>query len=325
MTDQKVTGKDVADSSITNLDNHIPVLRDEAVAALMLNPDGCYVDCTYGRGGHSALILAQLSDQGRLLVIDKDMAAIDDARQKYANDPRVIICHGSFADLAQFVAAHQLPPLTGVLLDLGISSPQINHAERGFSFDRNGPLDMRMDQTQGRTASDWVMEAGEQEIIDVLRNYGEERFARRIAQAILVARLEKVVSTTHELVAIIDAAVPRIEFHKHPATRSFQAIRIYINNELGDVETTLDSAFKSLAIGGRLVVISFHSLEDRIVKRFMRDLARGQKLPDRLPIRDSEIRRTLKLIGKAVKPSEAEVSRNRRSRSSIMRIAEKLL
>ena len=183
MTDQKVTGKGVADSSITNPDSHVPVLRDEAVAALMSNPDGCYVDCTYGRGGHSALILAELSDQGRLLVIDKDMAAIGDARQKYANDPRVIICHGSFADLAEFVAAHQLPPLTGVLLDLGISSPQINHAERGFSFDRNGPLDMRMDQTQGRTASDWVMEAGEQEIIDVLRNYGEERFARRIAQA----------------------------------------------------------------------------------------------------------------------------------------------
>ncbi|MFT4631475.1 MAG: 16S rRNA (cytosine1402-N4)-methyltransferase [Candidatus Pseudothioglobus sp.] len=320
-----MTEQDAKKDVTANPDAHIPVLRDEAIAALMTDLDGCYVDCTYGRGGHTALILEQLSGEGRLLVIDKDMAAISDARQKYTSDPRVIICHGSFADLAEFVAEHELPPLTGVLLDLGISSPQINHAARGFSFDRNGPLDMRMDQTQGRTASDWVMQAEEQEIIDVLRNYGEERFARRIAQAILVSRVEKVISTTHELVAIIDAAVPRIEFHKHPATRSFQAIRIYINNELGDVETTLDSAFKSLAIGGRLVVISFHSLEDRIVKRFMRDLARGQKLPDRLPIRDSEIRRTLKLIGKAIKPSEAEVSRNRRSRSSIMRIAEKLL
>lgn len=306
-------------------ESHVPVLRDEAVSALVTDPDGHYVDCTYGRGGHAAMILAQLSEKGRLLVIDKDMTAIADARQKYKNDPRVLICHGSFADIEAFVAAHELAPLSGVLLDLGISSPQINQAERGFSFDKNGPLDMRMDQTQGQTAAEWLMQADEQEIADVLKTFGEERFGKRIARGVVEARLAGPITTTHQLVAIIDAAVPRIEFHKHPATRSFQGIRIFINNELGDIQVSLKGAIDLLGAGGRLVVISFHSLEDRIVKRFMRDLARGDKLPDRLPIRDSEIKRTVKLIGKAIKPSDAEVAQNRRSRSSIMRIAEKLL
>jgi 16S rRNA (cytosine1402-N4)-methyltransferase len=306
-------------------ESHVPVLRDEAVSALVTDPDGHYVDCTYGRGGHAAMILSQLSEKGRLLVIDKDTTAIADARQKYMNDPRVLICHGSFADIEAFVAAHELAPLSGVLLDLGISSPQINQAERGFSFDKNGPLDMRMDQTQGQTAAEWLMQADEKDIADVLKTFGEERFGKRIARGVVEARLEGPIATTHQLVAIIDAAVPRIEFHKHPSTRSFQGIRIFINNELGDIQVSLKGAINLLGVGGRLVVISFHSLEDRIVKRFMRDLAHGDKLPDRLPIRDSEIKRTVKLIGKAIKPSDAEVSRNRRSRSSIMRIAEKLL
>lgn len=304
--------------------HHVPVLAEEALQALVTDPDGNYVDCTYGRGGHSQRLLKLLSATARLLVIDKDMAAINDARQRLGEDPRVSIAHGSFAEIGDFVAANDMAPLQGVFLDLGISSPQLEESERGFSFDRDGPLDMRMDQTRGETAAEWLMTADEDAIIHVLRTYGEERFARRIAGGILAARLEAPIETTHQLVDIIKAAVPRIEFHKHPATRSFQAIRIYINNELGDIETTLKQAIELLGPGGRLVVISFHSLEDRIVKRFMRDLARGEKLPDRLPIRDSEIKRTVKLVGKAIKPSEAEVSENRRSRSSIMRIAEKL-
>ena len=306
-------------------ESHVPVLRDEAVTALVTDPDGCYVDCTYGRGGHTAAILARLSARGRLLVIDKDMTAVSDARQKYTTDPRVAISHGSFAEIARFAAAHELPPLTGVLLDLGISSPQINQAERGFSFDKNGPLDMRMDQTQGQTAAEWLMTADEEDIARVLKTFGEERFGKRIARGVVEARQVAPITTTHQLVAIIDAAVPYVDFHKHPATRSFQGIRIFINNELGDIEVSLAASLQALAVGGRLVVISFHSLEDRIVKRFMRDLAKGDKLPDRLPIRDSEIIRTVKLVGKAIKPTDAEIAVNRRSRSSIMRIAEKLL
>ena len=305
-------------------ESHVPVLREEAVSALVIDPNGHYVDCTYGRGGHSALILTKLSSAGRLLVIDKDTTAISDARQKYAADPRVIICHGSFAEIGEFVRVHDLAPLSGVLLDLGISSPQINQPARGFSFDKNGPLDMRMDQTRGQTAGEWLMQADEADIAHVLKTFGEERFGKRIARGVVEARMEAPITTTHQLVAIIDAAVPKIEFHKHPATRSFQGIRIFINNELDEIQTCLKSAIDLMGVGGRLVVISFHSLEDRIVKRFMRDLARGDKLPDRLPIRDVDIVRTVKLVGKAVKPSDAEVAQNRRSRSSIMRVAEKL-
>ncbi len=304
---------------------HQTVLKDEAARALVINPAGRFVDCTYGRGGHTAAILDRLEPAGRLMVIDQDLEAIEDAQRKHGEDDRVIIVHGSFADVAQFIEEHEMNPVDGVLLDLGVSSPQLDVAERGFSFSHDGPLDMRMDQTRGETAQEWLARAEERDISLVISRYGEERFARRIARAIVAAREEGDIATTSRLVDIIDGAIPKKrEQHKHPATRTFQAIRIHINRELEVLETCLASIVEVLATGGRLVVISFHSLEDRIVKRFMRDMARGEKLPDRLPIRDADIKRTLKLVGKAIKPSDEEVDRNRRARSSIMRVAEKL-
>jgi len=303
---------------------HETVLKREAVDALVTRAEGVFVDCTYGRGGHTAEILKKLGKSGRLLVIDKDLVAIEHARLSLGSDERVSIHQGSFGDLSKFLEDEAIEEIDGVLMDLGVSSPQLEEAERGFSFNRNGPLDMRMNQQFGQTASEWLMEAEEKDIAYVLWRYGEERFSRRIARQIVEARKTRVIGTTHELVEIIEEGTPRKDPNKHPATRSFQAIRIFINGELSDLEQGLIAAVKALRPGGRLVVISFHSLEDRIVKRFMRDLARGPKLPDKLPIRDSEIKRTLKLVGKATKPSVEEVLRNRRSRSSIMRIAEKL-
>ena len=306
------------------LATHETVLRHEAVEALVINVAGVFVDCTYGRGGHSAEILKKLNNQGRLLVIDKDLVAIEHAQKHLGSDERVSIHQGSFGDLAVFLAEAGIEKIDGVLMDLGVSSPQLDEAERGFSFNKNGPLDMRMNQQVGQTASEWLMEAEQSDISYVLWKYGEEKFCRRIARQIVDARKERVIDTTHALVEIIEEGTPKKDPNKHLATRSFQAIRIYINQELADLEEGLKAAVEALNPGGRLVVISFHSLEDRIVKRFMRDLARGEKLPDKLPIRDSEIERTVKLIGKAAKPSVEEVARNRRSRSSIMRIAEKL-
>ncbi len=303
---------------------HQTVLKDEAVEALLANPAGRFVDCTYGRGGHTAAILDRLSPGGKLMVIDQDLDAIEDAQRKHGADDRVIIVHGSFADVAEFIEQHDMTPVDGVLLDLGVSSPQLDVAERGFSFSHDGPLDMRMDQSRGPTASEWLAKADERDISYVISRYGEERFARRIARAIVAAREEADITTTGQLVDIIDGAVPRREQHKHPATRTFQAIRIHVNGELEALETCLRSIVSVLATGGRLVVISFHSLEDRIVKRFMRDLARGEQLPDRLPVRDADIKRTLRLVGKPVKPGDTEVDSNRRARSSIMRVAEKL-
>jgi 16S rRNA (cytosine1402-N4)-methyltransferase len=258
------------------------------------------------------------------MVIDKDLVAIEHARLNLGDDERVSVHQGSFSELAMFLDDEGLSGVDGVLMDLGVSSPQLDEAERGFSFSRNGPLDMRMNQQEGQTAAEWLMEAEERDISYVLWKFGEEKFCRRIARQIVAARKINVISTTHDLVGIIEEGTPRKDPNKHPATRSFQAIRIYINQELADLEQGLKIAVEKLNPGGRLVVISFHSLEDRIVKRYMRDLARGEKLPDKLPIRDSEIKRTVKLIGKAAKPTVEEVTRNRRSRSSIMRIAEKL-
>lgn len=303
---------------------HRTVLLREAAEALVNKPDGRFVDCTYGRGGHAAAILERLNDAGRLMVIDRDAQAISDATEKFGDDKRVIIVHGAFSDIEKFVDEHNLRPVDGVLMDLGVSSPQLDEAARGFSFDRDGPLDMRMDTGSGESASAWLMHAEEKDIAYVLKHYGEERFARRIARGIVEARVEAPIERTHQLVSIIDAAMPRKERHKHPATRSFQAIRIFINRELEELETGLNVALDILASGGRLVVISFHSLEDRIVKRFMRDQARGERLPDKLPIRDAEIKRSMRLAGKPVKASEEEIQANRRARSSIMRVAEKI-
>lgn len=303
---------------------HETVLKSEAVDALVRDPDGRFVDCTYGRGGHTSAILERLSEVGRLMVIDRDIEAIEHAKARFGEDDRVVIVHGAFSEIAHFVDEYGMRPLQGVLLDLGVSSPQLDQQVRGFSFDRDGPLDMRMDQTTGEPASAWLDHAQEGDIARVVSKYGEERFARRIARGIVEARAEAPIETTGRLVSIVEAAVPTRERNKHPATRTFQAIRIFINRELEELEMCLKAVVDLLASEGRLVVISFHSLEDRIVKRFMRDMARGEKLPDKLPIRDADITRKLRLVGKAMKPSEEEVGRNRRSRSSIMRVAEKV-
>ncbi len=306
------------------MSRHESVLLAEAVAGLLKNLDGRYVDCTYGRGGHSQAIADALSEHGRLMVIDRDVAAVSDARERFSGDERVCVVHGSFADLKAHVDEHQMRPVDGVLLDLGVSSPQLDEAQRGFSFSNDGPLDMRMDQTRGLTAEQWLDRADEKEITDVLRRYGEERFARRIAQRIIIARVDGSIGTTGALAKIVESAVPGREKNKHPATRTFQAIRIYINEELNALELCLADVVDLLVSGGRLVVISFHSLEDRIVKRFIRKMERDDHYPDRLPIRDAEIKRYVRSIGKMTKPSAAEVKRNRRSRSSVMRIAEKI-
>jgi 16S rRNA (cytosine1402-N4)-methyltransferase len=300
------------------------VLLKEAVDALLQDPDGRYVDCTYGRGGHSQEIVNRIGENGRLMVVDRDITAIEDARQRFKNDSRVVVVHGSFAHLADYVEQHDMKPLDGILLDLGVSSPPLDESDRGFSFSKDGPLDMRMDQSRGPTAADWIEVADEEEITDVLRRFGEEKFSRIIARNIVEKREEGRIDTTAALVEIIESAVPVREKNKHPATRTFQAIRIHINEELRCLEDCLQDVVDLLVSGGRLVVISFHSLEDRIVKRFIRRMEKGDYYPERLPIRDSEIKRYVKSVGKAIKPSASEVNVNRRSRSSIMRIAEKL-
>ncbi|MDE1462782.1 16S rRNA (cytosine(1402)-N(4))-methyltransferase RsmH [Spartinivicinus poritis] len=310
---------------MTAMYQHQTVLLDEAVEALVVDPAGNYIDGTFGRGGHSRQILSQLSSEGRLLGIDKDPDAIAVAEQIANEDKRFQIGHGSFAELAKFVSEwHSPPAVSGVLLDLGVSSPQLDNPERGFSFLQEGPLDMRMNPVAGMSAADWIATAEEKAIADVLWTYGEERFSRRMAKAIITARQQERITTTTQLAKIIAEANPAWEKHKHPATRAFQAIRIYINNELGDLEIALDAALDVLRPGGRLVVISFHSLEDRIVKRFIKKHVKGDELPAGLPVTADQLNQRLKAIGKAIKPSEQEVDGNVRSRSSIMRVAEKL-
>ena len=303
---------------------HETVLLREAVEALVTARDGVYVDGTFGRGGHSRAILECLGPEGRLLAVDKDPAAAAVADDLAAADSRFSFFQGSFAALPAVLAGRGADGVDGILLDLGVSSPQLDEPGRGFSFREDGPLDMRMDTTRGATAAEWLADAPEAEIARVLKELGEERFARRIAGAIVRERAEAPIETTGRLAQIVSEANPRWEKHKHPATRSFQAIRIWINSELEDLRVLLDSALELLQVGGRLVIISFHSLEDRMVKRFMRDLARGESLPRGVPVRDSEQQRPLRVVGKAVRASEAEVAANPRARSAIMRTAERL-
>ncbi len=304
---------------------HQTVLLNEAVDALVQDVDGFYVDGTFGRGGHSARILERLSERGRLLGIDKDQDAIVVARERFGQDPRFEIAQGSFAALASLVAERNMTgKVQGLLLDLGVSSPQLDEAERGFSFLNDGPLDMRMDRSSGQSAAEWLAEASESEIARVLKDYGEERFAKRMARALVKARAEQPITRTGQLAEIVKVANPAWEKGKHPATRAFQGIRIHVNNELTDLEAILTQALTVLAPGGRLVVISFHSLEDRLVKRFIRRQEKGQPLPAGLPVRDEQLDRTLKSVGKTVRASGAEVGANVRSRSAIMRVAEKL-
>jgi 16S rRNA (cytosine1402-N4)-methyltransferase len=303
---------------------HKPVLLEESLEALAIREDGIYIDCTFGRGGHAAAILDRLGKHGRLVALDRDIEAVASAAGRFGADARFVIEHASFDRLAEVAEKHGMTgEVDGILLDLGVSSPQLDDAQRGFSFMNDGPLDMRMDTTSGRTAAEWLGEASENEIRDVLRTYGEERFAGRIAHAIVMARQESPLMTTLQLARLIESAVPRREKGKHPATRSFQAIRIRINRELEQLESVLEQALAVLACGGRLVVISFHSLEDRIVKRFFRRHATPPQLPKGVPVMAREEETDLKLVGKSIAPSAQELAANPRARSSRLRIAEK--
>lgn len=302
---------------------HQPVLLEEAIASLNILGDGVYLDGTFGRGGHSQAILARLTEQGRLLALDKDPQAVAAGREMLGNDPRFSIDQGNFADMDQWVRGWGLSgALDGILLDLGVSSPQLNHPERGFSFMEDGPLDMRMDPTQGPTAAEWLAGAAERELARVFWEFGEERHARRIARSIVMARERQPLTRTSQLAELVEHTIGRRE-RKHPATRCFQAIRIHINNELADLARGLGSSIEQLRPGGRLVAISFHSLEDRLVKRTFREAARPGQVRRNIP-EDPGWKPRLKLIGKAVRPSEHEISVNPRARSAVMRIAEKL-
>ncbi len=306
---------------------HITVLLDEAVEHLALRADGCYVDGTFGRGGHSRLILEGLGAQGRLLGFDKDPLAIATGNALAAEDGRFVIVQRSFADMGDELAARQLTGrVQGVLLDLGVSSPQLDDPTRGFSFLNDGPLDMRMNPDAGVSAAQFIATADAEEIARVFKEYGEERFAKRMARAVVERRALKPFERTADLAAVLTEANPAWEKGKNPATRAFQGLRIHVNNELGDLERGLDAALESLAVGGRLVVISFHSLEDRIVKQFMRRHAKGEadNLPRHLPIIPKAFEPRLKLLGKPIFASDAEVKANPRSRSAVMRVAEKL-
>jgi 16S rRNA (cytosine1402-N4)-methyltransferase len=302
---------------------HTSVLLDEAVNGLNIRHDGIYIDGTFGRGGHSRLILSHLGPEGKLLAIDRDPQAIEAASQ--ITDPRFSIVHGPFSDLAHYVEERGLVgKIDGVLLDLGVSSPQLDDPERGFSFMRDGPLDMRMDPTRGYSAAEWLMKAEAEDIAWVLKTFGEERFAKRIAHAIVERNRVQPLTRTKELAELIAQASPIREKHKHPATRSFQAIRIYINSELEEIERALAGALDVLATDGRLSVISFHSLEDRIVKRFIRGHSRGPQVPAGLPLTEAQLmshgQRKLKALGKLM-PSSAEIAENPRARSSVLRFA----
>ena len=302
-------------------DSHEAVLLQEAVDALAIRADGAYVDGTFGRGGHSRLILERLGAHGRLIALDKDPQAVAAATR--IGDARFCVVHASFVELAGVLVRFGLEGVDGVLLDLGVSSPQLDDAARGFSFRRDGPLDMRMDTSQGQTAAQWLETASEAEIREVIRDYGEERFAKQIAKAIVAARQGGPVVTTGQLADIVGAAVRTREKNKDPATRTFQAVRIYLNQELAHLSLALPQILELLKPGARLAVISFHSLEDRIVKRFMRDAARAD-VPIRLPLRERELPQPrLRLIGKPLRPSAQEIAANPRARSATLRVAER--
>jgi 16S rRNA (cytosine1402-N4)-methyltransferase len=305
---------------------HQAVMLAEVIENLAIQPNGVYVDATFGRGGHAQAILNQLGPDGRLLAMDKDPEAIAYARAQFAHDKRFIIQHGSFADLTGFVTQQNLlGKVKGILFDLGVSSPQLDNPERGFSFMREGVLDMRMDSSQGIDAATWLAKIDEKELANVLWEYGEERYSRRVAKAIVTARQELPIATTAQLAAIIAKAIPAWQKGKHPATRSFQAIRIAVNHELEDLEMGLAQAIAVLAVHGRMAVISFHSLEDRLVKHFMQRQEHGVDIPADLPIKHINIEVSFKRLGRAIKPSEKEIAMNPRARSAILRIGEKLL
>ncbi len=307
------------------MDLHRPVLVEEVLAGMAIKPSGTYADCTFGRGGHSEAILGRLNKKGRLLAIDRDPDAVAAGQAKLGNDPRFKICRGKFGELTNIVRQQGMTGLLdGILMDLGVSSPQLDDPARGFSFSSDGPLDMRMSGDEGQSAADWLDKADEREISRVIFRYGEERQARRIARAIVEARTEKPILTTAGLAEIIEALLPAHPRKRHPATKTFQAIRIHINEELQELEQCLAQSIDLLARDGRLCVISFHSLEDRIVKRFMRDNARPDPVYAGLPDIPDHAKSKLALVGKATRATPSEVTANPRSRSAVLRVAEVL-
>lgn len=302
------------------------MLLAEVLAALEIKPDGRYVDGTYGRGGHAHPVLSELGDRGRLIVMDRDPQAIADARQTMGSDRRVTIIHDDYANMhAQIAELDLLEQIDGILLDLGVSSPQLDDAARGFSFQLNGPLDMRMNPGQGESAADWLAHADEAEIARVLWEYGEERHSRRIAKKIVERRQSSKIEDTATFAALISEIVPRPKNNKHPATRSFQAVRIHINQELDQIQQLLETVLDILKIGGRLLIISFHSLEDRLVKRFFKAQSSPAKIPRGLPLRDSEIPShiRLRLVSRGIRAGASELASNPRARSAVLRIAER--
>jgi 16S rRNA (cytosine1402-N4)-methyltransferase len=295
------------------------------MTALTPRSGGVYLDCTFGRGGHALALLGRVGPEGRVIGIDRDPEAVAAGRAMAERDPRLTVHHSSFSRLNAVAKAEGVEGrVDGILFDLGVSSPQLDALERGFSFLKDGPLDMRMDPSNGPSAADWLSRAPEEEIAQVLKEYGEERYARRIARAIVRARGTRPLLRTGQLAEIVNGASPTRERDKHPATRTFQAIRIYVNREIEEIEAALERVIELLAPGGRLAVLSFHSLEDRIVKRFMRSHARGDEYPRDLPVPQSAMRPRLKVIGKPVRPSLSEVAQNPRARSAVLRVAEKL-
>lgn len=323
---QKVTAAPMSQSDLNpELTNstHITVLLDEAVHALSIKPNGTYVDGTFGRGGHSKKILTQLDVNGRLIAFDRDLSAVEAGNA--IQDQRFSMVHSHFAGMQDKLSEMGVTKVDGILLDLGISSPQIDEGERGFSFRFDAPLDMRMDQTSGKTAAEFLAEATEQKLAEVIKNYGEERFAKQIARAIITERNDgRAITTTGQLAKVVAGAVTRHEPGQNPATRTFQALRIFVNQELEELSLTLPQCLELLAPQGRLAVISFHSLEDRMVKQFIRDQANRDDLPSNFPVRAADLPQPRLIgIGKAIKPGAAEIKRNVRSRSAVLRVAER--
>lgn len=304
---------------------HVPVLLNEVLTALAVKPDGFYIDATFGRGGHAQAILGQLGSQGRLLVLDRDPQAIKLAKELLGEDERCFIVHRSFSHLAEVMK--EVSPerqADGLLLDLGVSSPQLDDALRGFSFQQDGPLDMRMNPLQGRSIAEWLATATAGEIADVLWTYGEERYAKRIANAIVQARQGAPITRTLQLAAIVVKANPRWEQHKHPATRSFLAMRSFINSEVAELTAVLASSRSVLKVGGRLVVVSFHSLEDKMVKQFLQRQAQRQDIPKEVPLLATELKPFMRILSKAIRATEEEIQQNPRARSAILRVGEVL-
>ncbi len=317
MTDTIVEGSDNTEF------RHTPVLLNETLQGLKIRSDGVYIDCTFGRGGHSRAILEQLEENGRLLAFDRDPDAIAAVDEKLLDDPRFTLVHGSYTKLEETVKAMKLTKkVNGVFLDLGVSSPQLDDASRGFSFMRDGDLDMRMDNSHGMTAAEWLNLASAEEIANVIYEYGDERFSRRIARVIVEQRKEAPITRTIQLADLVASTIPSREKNKHPATRTFQAIRIFINRELEELDAVLTQAMNVLSVNGRLLVISFHSLEDRLVKRFMRDQSRGVDIPREIPVTHDVFKPKLTIIGKPVRSQPDDIKNNPRARSAVLRIAE---